>query len=211
MPTINDAEEGATADEEEIPSDVERELDRVQLDRPAHDWFPKGWMLFKTRGPMAEQEFRFSSICFQQLEDFMTTGGGRSADRSKSAKEKADQRNFEVGNPTEPRQQRGIPFGGATQLEIASVAQNQARISNEDFQGEMVRHDLVMKSKGEHIKTLMDMAKISVQLDDVDDAKVHMAEAKKLSAEIKQLKDSLLLLKKRKGELNGAEVNEYLK
>lgn len=198
-------------DDNEVPSDVERELDGVEMESPPHDYLPKGWMLFKTRGPMADPDFRLDTICFEQLEDYITINGGRSSDRAKSAKEKADQRDFEVGNTVDPRQQRGIPFGGATQLEIASVAQNQARISNEEFQGEMVRHDLVMKSKGERIKTLMDMAKLSFQLEDVEDAKNHMAEAKTLSAEIKLLENSLLSLKKRKGEEEGVEVNEYLK
>lgn len=57
----------------------------------------------------------------------------------------------------------------------------------------------------------MDMAKLSFQLEDVEDAKNHMAEAKTLSAEIKLLENSLLSLKKRKGEEEGVEVNEYLK
>ena len=126
------------------------------------------------------------------------------------AQEKSAARDYDNGSTTDPHQQRRVSFGG-TQLEIASIVQNQARITSEEFQGELVKHDLLMTSKRERIKSELEMAKLPVSMGDEDEAKQHMKEAKTLMAEVRSIEDSLQDLNKRKFHTDGMEVEEYLK
>lgn len=198
--------EGASAETAEGDDDGNQSDELRAL--PA-DWLPKGWFFFLSRGPMAEKKFRISTLGLNDLDEYFK--GGRAGARNEQAKDKAASRDYGVGNVTDCRQQRGIPFGTASQLEIASVAQNQARISNEEFQGEMVKLNMIMTSKNDRVKSHTDFAKIYAQMGMTEQATAQMTLAATLMEEVKEVEQSLQELKKRKSDLDGAEVHEYLK
>jgi hypothetical protein len=154
--------------------------------------------------------FRLTSINLDDIVCFIGQGKGRASHRSQEAKDKSSARDHDNGTAADPRQQRGISLGGS-QLEVASVAQNQARITNEEFQGELVRHDLLMTSKRDRMKSELEMAKLLLSMGDEDEAKLHIQEAKDLMKAVKNIEDSLQDLKKRKTQSDGVEVEEYLK
>lgn len=180
------------------------------LSSPPYEYIPVGFVFFMTRGPMADKEFRLTSINLDDIVGFIGQGKGRASHRSQEAKDKSSTRDHDNGTATDPRQQRGISLGGS-QLEVASVAQNQARITNEEFQGELVRHDLLMTSKRDRMKSELEMAKLLLSMGDEDEAKLHIQEAKALMKAVKNIEDSLQDLKKRKTQSDGVEVEEYLK
>ena len=177
---------------------------------PPHDYFPVGFTFFMICGPVAEKNFHVTSLCLDDMINFMSSGKGRASHRAKQAQDKSALRDYNNGTATDPCQQRGISFGGS-QLEIASVAQNQARITNKEFQGDLVKHDLLMTSKRERIKSELEMAKLLVSMGDQDEAKNHMKKSKHFMVEVKSIEDSLQEMKKRKTQTAGFDVEEYLK
>eukprot|EP00956_Cyclotella_meneghiniana_P032148 scaffold87013_cov49-Cyclotella_meneghiniana.AAC.2 len=155
-------------DSEEHRDDYDPLIDdldaRQSVNSPPSDYLPIGFLFFMLRGPLADEEYRMDKLSIDQLDSFIN-GDGRAASRKQEAAEKFDQRDFERGTATTARQERGIAFGSGTQLEIATVSQTQARIVNQDFEQQLVQHDILIRSRGDQLKAELEMAKLYRDMD----------------------------------------------
>jgi hypothetical protein len=152
----------------------------------------------------------FCIALFGALADFMEGPNcGRNAARKAEAKEKEIKRDHARGTETDPRQQRGIALGATNQLQIATIAQNHARIANQQYEAEVVKRDVLLKSKGDQIKTEMSMAQLYFSMGDEPKAKQHMNVATSMMTEVKLLENELVNLRNQKPDYD-AEVDAYL-
>jgi hypothetical protein len=97
---------------------------------------------------------------------------------------KAVRRDYNLENTTDDRQQMGILFGPKSHYQIADVAQNQAKLANQEYEVEILKRDMVHKSKNELAKSEMQLAQMFLSIGDTAECKAHMEAAKQLLAEV---------------------------
>ena len=177
-------------------------------EEPPAGWFPHGFMYFMARGPIADVEFRED---FLSLDQYLEgTGPSRKESRKASSKEKKAALDYELGKGELGRNRRGLALGAASQKEIAVVAMNQSKIHNQAYDSEIIKCDMLLKSKQGQVNTYMEMAKMYRDMGNVDKARTRMMAAETLMKDIEELSADLRNLANDRAS-NSVEVTEYLK
>ena len=209
-PTDKEVDANASAGADDITEDSVSLGDESvkEFPEPPRDYLPVGFITFMTRGPLAPAKNR---VDFLSLDDYLECkNSGRKHHRTAQVSKKKEEREFELGKGGEERQSRDMVLGATTQKEIALVAQNQSRITNQAFESEIVKRDMLIKNKQAKVKTLMEMAKIYREMGDGELARQEMKAAKDVLGEMDKLAGELEGVKNDRSA-NSAEVDEYLR
>ncbi len=163
------------------------EEDMSAMGAPKVTYIPKGWFLFKARGPMAPKENRY---------DLMNNGlstevnGSRKKTRQEEKTAKDNARGFEAGSDGG----RGMSLG-ATIKDMAIIAQQKRKLDQLDHAADIARLTSAMNSKNARWKTTLDTVKMLHEIGQAEEAKKMAQELSKISTEVKGLERKLELLK----------------
>lgn len=150
----------------------------ANLPVPPKNFLPKGFFLFKARGPMAPKKDRFDLMDNGLAKE----GGSRRHTRLEEKKEKDSARDFDAD--------RGMALSG-TYKDIAIIAQQKRKLDQNDHATDIARLTAALNSKNTRWKTTLETMKM---LHDIgqEDAVTEMAkELPHLSAEVKALESRL--------------------
>ena len=179
-----------------------------ELENPPYNYLPTGFIYFMTRGPLADKEFRVDILT---LHTFLKDGtGARISHRKANEKQKSAERDFDLGQNKAPHQGRGLALGADNQKEVAKMAQNQAKLCNQAYDSEIVKRDMLIKSKSGQVTAVMQLAKMYQDMGNKEKALEKMAEVEDLLVQIKSIETELHNLKS-DSAANSVEVDEYLK
>ena len=195
-------------DEEANDGDDDEDAGDLKLQQPPADYLPEGFVFFMTRGPLAEKEYRVDLLALGNYLE--SDGGGRIQYRKDKAKKKDAKRDYDRGTVVDDRQARGLALGAENQKEVALIAQNQAKLCNQSYETEVVKLDMVLKTKGDQMRAELDMAKLYQSMGETALAKAHMDAAKEIIKAMKGTEAELAGLKNQSVS-QSVEVNEYLK
>lgn len=155
---------------------------------PPQNYLPKGWVLFKTRGPMSlpiESRLDFFSESFGEKRNIKN---GRDHFRKGDASEKSLGRDFafdDMSTSVTSKDMRGL--GQATKTFVVRAAQREAQLSLQRFENSLLKVNTVMKSKQGQRDSHMELVKLHMAMGDTDEAKKELALAKASMTEIAEL------------------------
>ncbi len=184
-------------------------MEEEELPHPPDDYMPHGFLYFVWRGPLADKKYRVDLLSLDQQFKVQGTLAGRAAHREEESKKKKAKRDYElgVGGAGGPGG-RGLSL--TNQRDMALVAQQEARLSNQTYDSEIVKLKMVLDAKKGQADTYMDMAKLYRDLGDIDKAKAEAEAAKEVLGETKEIEKELYALKNSRAA-KSSEVDRYLK
>ena len=163
-----------------------------------------------TRGPLADEALRLD---FLALDKYLKEGGGRKAHRDEVKKQSKKDREHELGTTTAVAAAgggRGLSLGPSSQRDVALIAQQQAKLANQSFESNVVKHDILLKTIQGQVDFHFRAAEMYKGVDSMAHKfKEHMEAAEALLQEITSCKDELRQLQNPHGK--SIEVEEYLK
>ena len=172
---------------------------------PPENYMPEGWIFFITRGPLADQKNRISIL---GLNDYLDgKGGSRKDQRKEDAAEKATKRDYELGAG---REARGLALGVDSQKDVALVAQQQAKLSNARYEGELIKLTALLQSKQEQMKSTLAMVEMYHKLGMQEKAKDKMEDLETLEKSIAFIESEMYNLKHSDPDTS-EEVDNFLK
>lgn len=175
--------------------------DSGEVADPPANYLPKGWVLFKTRGPMSmpiENRMNFFSDEHEPGGKKRNTKDGRNHARTEIANEKSIHRDFafnEMYSAAGSKDIRGV--GADNRKFVASYAQKNAQLSLQQYEADVLKLNLVSQSKGKQrdanlaiANLLKDMGDKDGALASINDAKYEMSQINDIDAQMMELKNN---------------------
>lgn len=186
------------------PTDNDDDNTTDTLPDPPQNYLPKGWVLFKTRGPMSmpiTNRLDFFSNFYSDGK--RNTKNGRKAFCEEEAKEKDAKRDFQFENSsiTSSCELRGV--GAENRKFVIRTAQRAAHLRNQQYEGEILKLNMVLKSKSGQRDALIQMVQLHNTLGDAEAAKLEMVKVTACMAEITTIEDRLLELENGANAMKG--------
>ena len=167
---------------------------------PPKEYLPKGFFLFKGRGPMAPKKDRYDLV----NNGLSHENGSRTKTRQEEKKKKDGACNFEAGTDGG----RGMSLG-ATYKDMAIISQQKRKLDQLDHAADIACITSVLNSKNSRWKTTLDTIKMLHEIGQAEEAKKMAQELPEISAEVKKLESQLELLKNQTVDTN-APVEIFL-
>jgi hypothetical protein len=197
-------EDHITIDPKEIfPDDDDDDSggDSGEVADPPANYLPKGWVLFKTRGPMSlpiENRMNFFSDEHEPGGKKRNTKDGRNHARTEIANEKSIQRDFAFNDLNSAAGSKDIRGVGADNRKfVASYVQKNAQLSLQQYEADVLKLNLVSQSKGKQrdanlaiANLLKDMGDKDRALASINDAKYEMSQINDIDAQMMELKNN---------------------
>ena len=161
---------------------------------PPLNYVPKGWVLFKTRGPLSWPiENRIDLFSDRYSDGKRSVKNGRDHFRKEQLKEKAQKRDYNYDSAsTNSRDVRGV---GVEHRKFAvRAAQIDAELSLQQFEADLLRVNSVLKSKQSQRDSHMELVKLHIALGETEEAKKELALAKESMTEIASLEEKAMNL-----------------
>ena len=166
---------------------------------PKPTYLPKGWILFKARGPMADKKDRYDLMNNGLVEE----GGSRQQTRKEEKKEKDGERDYEAGTSNGGR---GMPLG-ASYKDLAIIATQKRKLDQNDRASEIARINAALISKNARWKTTLESVKMMHEIGQSAQAQEMAKELPLLSQEVKALEKELEDLKKNDETSTAVDTN----
>lgn len=158
-------------------------------DEPPPNFLPKGWVIFKTRGPMSMPiENRLDFFSESLADSKRNVKHGRDHFRKEAAKDKAASRDYTFDDTSlsvSSRDARGV--GVVNRKFAVRTAQRDAQLSLQQMETDLLKVNSVLKSKHTQRDSHLEMAKLYIQMDDKEEARKEMQAAKATMGEISEL------------------------
>ena len=163
---------------------------------PPQNYLPRGWILFKTRGPMSlPMEHRMDFFAERYSDNKRNVKNGRDHFCKESAKEKAKSRDHAYDNSAgniKSMDIRGV--GGDSRKFAVRNAQRDAQITLQRLEADLLRVNSVMTSKHKARADQLEMVRLHIALGETDKAKEQLSLAKESFPEIAALEAETMKL-----------------
>ena len=161
---------------------------------PPQNYLPKGWVLFKTRGPLSWPiENRIDLFSDRYIDAKRSAKNGRDHFRKEQLKEKAHKRDYDYDSAsTSSRDVRGV--GVQNRKFAVRAAQRDAELSLQHFEADLLRVNSVLRSKQSQRDSHMELVKLHIALGEMEEAKKELALAKASMTEIASLEEKAMNL-----------------
>lgn len=161
---------------------------------PPQNYLPKGWVLFKTRGPFSWPiESRIDLFSERYSDAKRSVKNGRDHCRKEQSKEKAQKRDYDYDSASiSSRDVRGV--GAQNRKFAVRSAQIDAELSLQHFEADLLRVNSVLRSKQSQRDSHMELVKLHIALGETEEAKKELALAKASMTEIASLEEKAMNL-----------------
>lgn len=178
--------------------DSDEEVEGLEAD-PPNNWLPKGWVVFKTRGPMSlpiEDRLDFFSGQWSETGKKSTTNDGRAQARKDDVAARTAQREYAFNDLTGSKaisDLRGV--GADTRKFVVLHAQKNAQLSIQEYEADVMKFNMASKSRSGQRDANLEIAKIFKDLGDIDEVKAAVASAREDMAAINKIDTQLMELR----------------
>ena len=189
---------GETEEQEQEQEQEEEEVEGLEVDPPTN-YLPKGWVVFKTRGPMSlpiENRLDFFSGHWTEAGKKTSTNDGRAHARKEEAQAKNAQREYAFNDLTGSKSSSDLRGVGADSRKFVVLhAQKNAQLSIQQYEADVMKLNMASKSRSGQRDANLEIAKIFKDLGDIDEVKAAVANARADMAAINDIDTKLIELR----------------